>query len=162
MTSDELMRMIDYLCEAWRNATANHVAAQHEDNYEEQVLLNNAAQDWQRSAGRQHAAIERAVQASLAIRATVEDFMPVRPLPDGKVELRVVHTHGLRINVVLTGKEALSLGTRTIVCATVSLDRIGFKPADGMPLPIPAFVGPIVATAPVPPVVPGAPNSTPP
>jgi hypothetical protein len=54
--------------------------------------------------------------------------MPVRALPDGKVELRAIDTTAQPVAVVFTGTEALNLGGRLTACGAVTLDRIGLKP----------------------------------
>jgi hypothetical protein len=96
-------------------------------------------------------------------QATVEGFMPVRALPDGKVELRAIDTASRPVAVLFTGTEALNLGGRLTACGAVTLDRIGLKPdtelrpVSGSPVSGgPACASPAIGTVPVPPpVVPG-------
>ena len=173
MTSDELMNLIGHLVEAYQNSAAHRVAASYETDYDEHGVQLAHQQQWDEIAAHRLREVERAVGSSFPAQATVEGFMPVRALPDGKVELRAIDTASRAIAVLFTGTEALNLGGRLTACGAVTLDRIGFKldtelrpvsggPVSGTPVsdgPVsdgPAFTGPAIGTAPVrPPVVPG-------
>lgn len=155
MTSDELMNLIGHLCEAYQNSTAHRVAASYETDYDEQGVQRANQQQWDEIAEHRYREVERAIRAALPAKATVEDFMPVRPLPGGRVELRATDAASRPVAVVFTGTEALNLGGRLTACGAVSLDRIGVKP-DAELHPVPE--GPAVGTSPIPPpVVPGPP-----
>jgi hypothetical protein len=153
MTSDELMNLITHLCEAYQNSTAHRVAASYEFDYDEQGVQRAQEQQWDALAAHRHREVEHAVRAALPAKATIEEFMPVRPLPGGRVELRATDTASRPVAVVFTGTEALNLGGRLTACGAVSLDRIGVK-ADAEFQPVPE--GPAVGTSAIPPpVVPG-------
>lgn len=153
MTSDDLMDLIGHLCEAYQNSTAHRVAASYENDYDEQGVQRAQEQQWDEIGAHRLREVERAVRAAFPAQATVQGFMPVRPLPSGKVELRAIDTASRPVSVVFTGTEALNLGGRLTVCGAVSLDRIGLKPDDELH---PVSGSPAIGTAPVPPpVVPG-------
>jgi hypothetical protein len=152
MTSDELMNLIGHLVEAYQNSTAHRVAASYETDYDEQGVQQANQQQWDEIAVHRYREVERAVQAALPAKATIEEFMPVRPLPGGRVELRATDAASRPVAVVFTGTEALNLGGRLTACGAVALDRIGVKP-DAELQPVPE--GPAVGTSPIPPVVPG-------
>jgi hypothetical protein len=173
MTSDELMNLIAHLVEAYQDSAAHRVAASYETDYDEQVMHLTHQQQLNEITAHRLREVERAVRAAFPAQATVEGFMPVRALPDGKVELRAIDTAPRPVAVLFTGTEALNLGGRLTACGAVALDRIGFKPetelrpvsggpvsgtpvSDGPVSDGPAFTGPAIGTAPVrPPVVPG-------
>ena len=153
MTSDELMNLIEHLCEAYQNRTAHRVAASYELDYDEQGVQRAQEQQWDALAAHRLREVERAVRAAFPAQATAEGFMPVRALPDGKVELRAIDAAARPVAVVFTGTEALNLGGRLTACGAVTLDRIGLKPDTELH---PVSGGPATGTAPVPPpVVPG-------
>jgi hypothetical protein len=155
MTSDELMNLIGHLVEAYQNSTAHRVAASYETNYDEQGVQHANQQQWDEIAAHRYREVERAVRVALPAKATIEEFMPVRPLPGGRVELRATDAASQPIAVVFTGTEALNLGGRLTACGAVALDRIGVK-ADTELKPV--AEGPAVGTSPIPPpVVPGPP-----
>ncbi len=155
MTSDQLMNLIAHLCEAYQNSTAHRVAASYESDYDEQRVQLAHQQQWDEVAGHRLREVDRAVRAAFPAQATVEGFMPVRALPDGKVELRAIDTASRPVAVLFTGTEALNLGGRLTACGAIALDRIGVK-ADTELKPV--AEGPAVGTSPIPPpVVPGPP-----
>jgi hypothetical protein len=154
MTSDELMNLIGHLCEAYQTSTAHRIAASYETDYDERDLNTSQQQQWDEIAAHRLREVERAVRAAFPEQATAERFMPVRALPDCKVELRAIDTAARPVSVVFTGTEALNLGGRLTACGAVVLDRIGLK-LDAELHPI-AEEPPAIGTAPVrPPVVPG-------
>ncbi|MGA5305952.1 hypothetical protein ACPCHT_39105 [Nucisporomicrobium flavum] len=163
MTSDELMNIIGHLVEAYQNSTAHRVAASYETDYDERGVQLANQQQWDEIAAHRLREVDRAVRAAFPAQATVEGFMPVRALPDGKVELRAIDTASRPVAVLFTGTEALNLGGRLTACGAVTLDRIGLKPDtelrpdSGSPVSGgPACASPAIGTAPVlPPVVPG-------
>jgi hypothetical protein len=173
MTSDELMNLIADLVAAYQNSTTHRVAASYETDYDEQAVHLDHQQQWDEIAAHRLREVERAVGSSFPAQATVEGFMPVRALPDGKVELRAIDTASRPVAVLFTGTEALNLGGRLTACGAVTLDRIGLKPetelrpvpggpVSGTPVsddPVsggPALTAPAIGTAPVrPPVMPG-------
>ncbi|GLY96519.1 hypothetical protein [Actinoplanes sp. NBRC 103695] len=154
MTSDELMNLIGHLVEAYQNSTAHRVAASYETDYDEQGVQQANQKQWDEIGAHRYREVERAVRAALPAKATIEEFMPVRPLPGGRVELRATDAASRPVAVVFTGTEALNLGGRLTVCGAVALDRIGVK-ADTELKPV--AEGPAVGTSPIPPVVPGPP-----
>jgi hypothetical protein len=158
MTSDELMNLIGHLCVAYQHSTAHRIAASYETNHDEQGIERAQEQQWDEVAAHRHREVERAVRAAFPYQATVEGFMPVRPLPSGKVELRAIDAAARPVAVVLTGTEALNLGGRLTACGAISLDRIGLK-TDAELRPVTG--APAIGTAPVaPPVVPGTATPT--
>jgi hypothetical protein len=152
MTSDELMNLIGHLCEAYQNSTAHQIAASYKLDYDEQQVQLAQQQQWDEIAAHRLRELERAIRPVFPAQATVEGFMPVRALPDGKVELRAIDTGGRPVAVFFTGTEALNLGGRLTACGAVSLDRIGLKPDAGLH---PVSGGTAIGIAPAPPIVPG-------
>ncbi|MET0494334.1 MAG: hypothetical protein ABW000_14500 [Actinoplanes sp.] len=153
MTSDELMDLIGHLCEAYQNSTAHRIAASYETNYDEQGVQRAQEQQWDEIGAHRYREVEKAVRSVVHAQATVEGFMPVRPLPSGKVELRAIDSASMRVAVIFTGTEALNLGARLTACGAIAIDRIGLKAETELH---PLAAGPAIGTAPVaPPVVPG-------
>ena len=157
MTPDELMDLIGHLCEAAQNSTAHRIAASYELDYDEQGVQHAQEQQWNEIAAHRLREVERAVRSVVHTQATVEGFMPVRPLPGGNVELRAIDSASMRVAVIFTGTEALNLGARLTACGAIAIDRIGLKTETELH---PLVAGPAIGTAPVaplaaPPVVPG-------
>ena len=75
----------------------------------------------------------RAIEAALPGAARPEEFMPVRPLSNGHVELLAHDTTGRHLAVLLSGTQALAVGAHLSAYAAISLDRIGHKLDDGLP-----------------------------
>ncbi len=154
MTSDELMDLIGHLCEAAQNSTAHRILASYETNYDEQGGQRAQERQWNEIAAHRLREVERAVRSVVHAQATVEGFMPVRPLPGGNVELRAIDSASMRVAVIFTGTEALNLGARLTACGAIAIDRIGLKTETELH---PLAAGPAIGTAPVaPPVVPGS------
>ncbi len=153
MTSDELMNLIGYLCEAYQHSTAHRVAASYQTDYDEQGVQRAQEQQWDEIAAHRFHEVERAVRSVVHAQATVEGFMPVRPLPGGNVELRAIDSASMRVAVIFTGTEALNLGARLTACGAIAIDRIGLKTETELHS---LAAGPAIGTSPVPPpVVPG-------
>lgn len=173
MTPEKLMTLVLNLLEAYQSSTAHQVAVSYETDPDERDAQHAQQQQWQEVGAQRFREVERAVYAAFPAQATVEGFMPVRALPDGKVELRAIDSAAQPVSVLFTGTEALNLGGRLTACGAVTLDRIGLKPdaelrpVSGLPVsggpvserPVsggPVFAGTAIGTAPVrPPVVPG-------
>ncbi|MGA5304577.1 hypothetical protein ACPCHT_32030 [Nucisporomicrobium flavum] len=160
MTSDELMNLIGHLCEAYQNGTAYRIAGSYETDYDEQRVQSAQQQQWDEIAVHRLREVERVVRTAFHYQATAEGFMPVRPLPDCKVELRAIDAAARPVSIVFTGTEALNLGGRLTACGAVVLDRVGLKP-DAELRPV-SDGSPAIGSARVaPPVVPGSPPARP-
>jgi hypothetical protein len=152
MTADELMQAIDTLCQSCARAHVAHVAAGDAQTKSQYDHLKARADYWSTAARAQYQAIAATVAELLPEPAPVERFMPVRTLPNGYIEIHAHDRQARPVAVLLSGAQALAVGTHLCAYAAVALDRIGFKVNDVLP-PVkaaPPFITPGIIPPPTP------------
>ncbi|RQW98754.1 hypothetical protein [Micromonospora inaquosa] len=120
--------------------SAHHAAAEvaramaeHSTSEAEHAHLIARAEHWEALVNEQWNALCSAIWATAPGGATVERFLPVRPLTNGHVELHTYSTEGRRLVVLLTGVQALAVGAHLTAYGALSLDRSGQKLDPGLP-----------------------------
>ncbi|MGC9667429.1 hypothetical protein ACNTMW_12840 [Planosporangium sp. 12N6] len=123
--ADAVLTSITALCEAYAKAHVARTVAEHATTIEERDHHLARAHYWDTEARTRYAAIADAVQATLARRAQVEAFLPVRTLPNGHVEIHARDQHARPVVVALTGAQAVTVGVHLTAHAAIGLDRTG-------------------------------------
>lgn len=126
-TGADLLASIVELCEVYARAETTRALAEHADTRAEHDTLIARASHFNRQARTRYDALTTAVGAVLPRTAHVETFLPVRTLPDGRVEIHATDQHARPVVVALTGAEAVTVGVHLTAYAAIGLDRTGTK-----------------------------------
>lgn len=156
VTVDDLLASIRQLCEAYAKSEVNRALANLAQNGEQAKHHAAHAEYWEAATASQWQALAAVVGEALPSTVTTEDFLPIRSVTSGHVELHARDNTARSVVVLLTGAQALTVGAHLTAHGAVALDRIGAK-VDAALTPI-ARSAPFVGTVPAgPPVVPGTP-----
>jgi hypothetical protein len=142
-TVSELLAAIVDLCETYARAETGRALAEHAGTKAERDDLVSRAAYFNRESRTRYDALTTAIEAVLPRTAQVETFLPVRTLPDGRVEIHAVDQHERPVVVALTGTEAVTVGVHLTAYAAIGLDRTGTKLDRILP---PLFTDPPTAT----------------
>jgi hypothetical protein len=156
-TSDAMLAAIWQLCDAYAKSEVNRVLAGRAANGNEAVRLGDQADYWSQAVNAQYQALALTVRQMLPDGARLEEFLPVRATSGGNVEVHARDTTSRPVVILLTGAQAMTVGTHLTAHGAVALDRVGGKVDVALPGITPAAPLTITYRA-DPPVVPGASN----
>jgi hypothetical protein len=156
----DLLTSINELCEAYAQAQMSRFLAGHSADHTEYDRHTAHADYWEREARTRYDALAPAIEAATLQPAQVEQFLPVRTLANGHVEIHARDQHARPVVVRLTGAEAVTVGVHLTVHAAIGLDRNGAKVDQVLP-PVPTAVPPAVTGEPPAPVTGRAPAPAP-
>ncbi|GIJ49764.1 hypothetical protein Val02_66500 [Virgisporangium aliadipatigenens] len=145
VTAQDLIALVNEVCDLWARAEVARAMAGHSTTEAEHTHLAARADHWAELARERYETVAGTITAVLPdAAAQIERFMPVRPLDNGHVELRVHDADARLLVVLLSGSQALALGTHLTAHGAISLDRAGHKIDNE--LPHIAAVPPLTAT----------------
>lgn len=126
-TAEELLTSINELCEAYAVARSTRALAQNAETTVEYNNLIARADHWDLQTAARYEALADTVETVLPRGAQVEAFLPVRVLPNGRVEIHARDQHARPVVVVLSAPEAVTVGVHLTAHAAIGLDRAGTK-----------------------------------
>jgi hypothetical protein len=132
-TAEAVIALANEVCDFHARAEVARALAGHSASHAEHANLTAHAAHWDTLVRERWAALVEGIEAALPGAARPEEFMPVRPLSNGHVELQAHDTEGRRVVVLLSGAQALAVGAHLTAYAAISLDRIGEKLNGGLP-----------------------------
>jgi L-fucose isomerase-like protein len=154
VTADAMLVSIHQLCDAHAKSEVHRVyAGLATDNTE---IRHHVAQAeyWHAAVTAQFKALAAGVNEAVPSAVSVQEFLPIRSVTNGHVELHARDSAARQVVVVLTGSQALTVGAHLTAHGAVALDRIAAKVDDALP-PIVRAV-PFNTNSPAaPPAVPG-------
>jgi hypothetical protein len=133
MTAEAVVALANEVCDFHARAEVARALAGHSASHAEHANLTADAAHWDALVRERWSALVEAIEVVLPGAALPEEFMPVRPLSNGHVELQAHDTAGCRVVVLLSGAQALAVGAHLTAYAAISLDRIGQKLDGGLP-----------------------------
>jgi len=145
MTAEAVTALANEVCACFARAEVARAMAGHAASDAEHAHLSARAAHWDAIVKDRWPALVEAIHAALPDGAQLERFMPVRPLANGHVEVHAHDTSARRLVLLLSGAQAVAVGTHLTVYGAVSLDRIGQKLDPGLPV---TAVPPFAATNP--------------
>jgi hypothetical protein len=152
-TAEAMLAAIWQLCDAYAKGEVNRVLAGHAATDNEAQHLVAQAEYWEHSVQAGYQALAATIRDALPGDARPEPFLPVRPVTTGHVEVHARDTTARPVVIVLTARQALTLGAHLSAHGAIALDRLGTKLDAALPaLPDAA---PFTTTHPGPPVIPG-------
>ncbi len=126
-TAEDLLASINELCEVYALAKATRALTQNAATKAEYDNLIARADHWDLQATTRYSALADTVETAFPRGAQVEAFLPVRVLPNGRVEIHARDQHTRPVVVALTGPEAVTVGVHLTAYAAIGLDRTGTK-----------------------------------
>ncbi|WP_435585733.1 hypothetical protein [Micromonospora marina] len=132
-TSTAMIALANRVCANFAAAEVARALAEHANSEAEHAHLIARAEHWDTLVNEQWTTLCGAICATVPDGTQVERFLPVRPLTNGHVELHVHDTDAHRLVVLLTGAQALAVGTHLTAYGALSLDRSGQKLDPGLP-----------------------------
>ncbi len=142
-STDALLDSIQDLCEAYAKARVARVVAEQATSQAERDHHRARAAYWDTESRTRYSAVAEAVEAVTPDPARIEAFLPVRTLPNGRVEIHARDQNARSVVVALTGAEAVTVGVHLTAYAAIGLDRTGTKLDRILP---PLFTDPPTAT----------------
>jgi len=132
-TAEAIIALANEIGDLHARAEVARALAGHSASHDEHANLTAHATHWDTLVSERWTALVEATQAALPDAARPQEFMPIRPLSNGHVELQAHDTTGRPLVVLLSGAQALAVGAHLTAYAAISLDRIGQKLDAGLP-----------------------------
>jgi len=133
ITATELVAAINELCSEYARASVARAMSQHASDAQERAHHLRHAEHWLGKANARWTQVVASVEATMADTADVEAFRPVRPLPNGQVEIHVRDHNARPLVMRFTGAEAFAVGAHLTAYAAIGLDRAGQRVESGLP-----------------------------
>ncbi|BCJ63012.1 hypothetical protein GCM10009779_33660 [Polymorphospora rubra] len=124
-TVEAMIALVNQVCANFARAEVARATAEHSTSRAEYDNSIARAGEWDALVNEQWRALAKALRVGLPKGAQVERFQPVRPLPNGHVELHLHDPSARRLVVLLTGEQALAVGAHLTATGAIVLDRIG-------------------------------------
>jgi hypothetical protein len=132
-TAETIVALINDVCTLYARAEVARAMAGNSATDEEHATHCAHADRWDSLVNDRYAALVDAVHAAMPCAARPERFIPVRLLNNGRVELHLHDATLRRFAVLLTGSQAISVGTHLIGYGSVGIDRTGQKVDAALP-----------------------------
>lgn len=124
-TAEAMLALVNQVAANFARAEVARAMAEHSTSRAEYDNSMARAAEWDALVNEQWRALAKALRVGLPGGAQVERFQPVRPLPDGHVELQLHDPSARRLVVLLTGEQALAVGAHLTATGAIVLERIG-------------------------------------
>ncbi|WP_203714483.1 hypothetical protein [Asanoa siamensis] len=133
MTATELVAAINELCSEYARASVARALSQHAGDAEEHAHHLRHAEHWLGKANTRWTEVVASVEATVVDTVDIEAFRPVRPLPNGQVEIHACDHNARPLVMRFTGAEAFAVGAHLTAYAAIGLDRAGQRVESGLP-----------------------------
>ncbi|MEV6299877.1 hypothetical protein AB0M02_10785 [Actinoplanes sp. NPDC051861] len=125
--SVDLLAEVNDLCEAYAKARVARVLAEHSADHAEHERHATLADYWERESRARYDALVDTIETVAPRSVQIEEFLPVRTLPNGYVEVHARDQRARPVVAIFTGAEAVSVALHLTAHAAIGLDRTGAK-----------------------------------
>jgi hypothetical protein len=126
-SASDLLDEINHMCEAYAKARVARVLAEQSTDHAEHDHHASVADYWERESRTRYDALVPTIETVAARPVQIEEFLPVRTLPNGHVEVHARDQHARPVVATFTGAEAVSVAIHLTAHAAIGLDRTGVK-----------------------------------